>query len=60
MAPVIINVHKEHLPSLRFIGKRHTNADRICDFGHKRNGPFQRYEKNRACFFKRYNSPRIP
>lgn len=33
----IIKVYKEHLPSLRIIGKRYTNADRGNDggFGHK-------------------------
>ncbi|MDF2588643.1 MAG: hypothetical protein K0S41_2484 [Anaerocolumna sp.] len=35
MAPEIIKVYKEHLPSLRFIGKRYTNADRNGGFGHK-------------------------
>lgn len=35
MAAEIIKVYKEHLPSLRFIGKRYTNADRIGGFGHK-------------------------
>lgn len=28
MAAEIIKVYKEHLPTLRFIGKRYTNADR--------------------------------
>lgn len=31
----IIKVYKEHLPSLRFIGKCYTNADRVSGFGHK-------------------------
>lgn len=31
----IIKVYKEHLPSLRFIGKCYTNADRMGGFGHK-------------------------
>lgn len=35
MGAEIIKVYKEHLPSLRFIGKRYTNADRMGGFGHK-------------------------
>lgn len=35
MAAEIIKVYKEHLPSLRFIGKCYTNIDRIGGFGHK-------------------------
>lgn len=35
MAAEIIKVYKEHLPSVRLIGKRYTNADRIGGFGHK-------------------------
>lgn len=35
MAAEIIKVYKEHLSSLRFIGKCYTNADRIGGFGHK-------------------------
>jgi hypothetical protein len=34
MAAKIIKVYKEHLPSLRMIGKCYTNADRIGGFGH--------------------------
>lgn len=50
MAAEIIKVYKEHLPSLRFIGKRYTNADRIGGFGHKwgewfENGWFETLEK---------------
>lgn len=50
MAAEIIKVYKEHLPSLRFIGKRYTNADRIGGFGHKwgewfGNGWFETLEK---------------
>jgi len=46
----IIKVYKEHLPSLRFIGKCYTNADRSGGFGHKwmewfRNGWFGELEK---------------
>lgn len=35
--PQIVNVYKESLPALRFIGKRYTDADRGADrgFGHK-------------------------
>ncbi len=45
----IIKVYKEHLPSLRFIGKCYTNADRDGGFGHKwmewfRNGWFGELE----------------
>lgn len=35
MAAEIVKVYKEHLPSLRFIGKCYTNADRVGGFGHK-------------------------
>lgn len=35
MAAEIIKVYKEHLPSLRFIGKCYTNDDRVGGFGHK-------------------------
>lgn len=35
MAAEIIKVYKEHLPSLRFIGKCYTNSDRMGGFGHK-------------------------
>jgi predicted transcriptional regulator YdeE len=35
MSAEIIKTYKEHLTSLRFIGKRYTNADRIGGFGHK-------------------------
>lgn len=35
MAAEIIKVYKEHFPSLRFIGKCYTNADRVGGFGHK-------------------------
>lgn len=35
MAAEIIKIYKEHLPSLRFIGKRYTNADRCGGFSHK-------------------------
>ena len=35
MSADIIKVYKEHLPSLRFIGKLYTNADRMGGFGHK-------------------------
>lgn len=35
MAAEIIKVYKEHLPSLRFVGKCYTNADRKGAFGHK-------------------------
>ncbi len=35
MAAEIIKVYKEHLPSLRLIGKRYTEADRVGSFGHK-------------------------
>jgi hypothetical protein len=29
MSAEITKTHKEHFPSLRFIGKRYTNADRV-------------------------------
>ncbi len=50
MGAEIIKVYKEHLPSLRFIGKCYTNADRIGGFGHKwgewfQNGWFDTLEK---------------
>jgi predicted transcriptional regulator YdeE len=50
MGAEIIKVYKEHLPSLRFIGKCYTNADRVGDFGHKwgqwfENGWFEQLEK---------------
>ena len=50
MSAKITKVTKEHLPSLRFIGKRYTNADRIGGFGHKwgewfENGWFASLEK---------------
>ena len=35
----------EYLPSLRFIGKRYTNADRIGGFGHKWGEWFASLEK---------------
>ncbi len=46
----IIKVYKEQLPSLRFIGKCYTNADRVCGFGHKwaewfQSGWFEELEK---------------
>ena len=47
----IIKVYKEHLPMLRFIGKRYTDADRVGGgFGHKwgewfQNGWFAPLEK---------------
>ena len=31
----IVRVYRERLPSLRFIGKRYTNAERANGFGHK-------------------------
>lgn len=50
MTAEIIKVYKEHLPSVRFIGKRYTNADRVGGFGHKwgewfENGWFETLEK---------------
>lgn len=50
MESKIIEVYKEHLPSLRFIGKCYTTADRIGGFGHKwgewfENGWFSILEK---------------
>lgn len=50
MAAEIIKVYKEHLPSLRFIGKCYTNKDRVGGFGHKwgewfQNGWFDTLEK---------------
>ena len=50
MPSEITRVYKEHLPSLRFIGKRYTNADRIGGFGHKwgewfENGWFAKLEE---------------
>lgn len=51
MSCEIIKVYKEHLPSLRFIGKKYTNADRANGgFGHKwgewfQNGWFGELEK---------------
>ena len=48
----IIKVYKEHLPALRFIGKRYTNADRGSDGGYGckwaewfQNGWFEALEK---------------
>ncbi|NLK27212.1 MAG: GyrI-like domain-containing protein [Clostridiales bacterium] len=54
MAAEIIKVYKEHLPSLRFIGKRYTNADRVGGFGHKwgewfEKGWFDQLEKIGEC-----------
>ncbi|MGN6714677.1 hypothetical protein [Anaerocolumna jejuensis] len=41
----IIKVYKEHLPAVRFIGKRYTNTDRCKDggFGYKWEEWFERF-----------------
>ncbi|MFV0362716.1 MAG: hypothetical protein ACK5LL_06465 [Suipraeoptans sp.] len=52
--PEIINVYKEYLPQLRFVGKCYTNADRCSEggYGHQWGEWFQKGWFQAYCFEK--------